>query len=159
MMNWIHPGFLSSIKSFTLSYIEPIERGLFSDSGAGDRKHSQKVLLRLKGVLDGKILRRDITAIEADLPSKTEFVIYVSLSPLQRQLYEALVKYAGWKREGNSLFKWINILRLICNHPYTLHVHPPVLWANDRNISATVKRKQKGKQTVNQTANPKRTNS
>jgi SNF2 family DNA or RNA helicase len=146
MMNWIHEDFLGSIKSFTEDYIEPIKSGLYSDSCAADRKISQKRLLCLKVILDGKILRRDITAIEADLPSKTEFVVYVPLSSLQRQLYEALVNNAGWKHQRYSLFKWINILRLICNHPYTLHVHPPVLRSNNRNISATMKKKQKRKQ-------------
>jgi SNF2 family DNA or RNA helicase len=123
MMNWIHPGFLGPSRIFAADYIEPIKDGLYSDSSRAQRTESQRRLLRLKGILDGKIHRRDLTVIAADLPSKTEFVVYVPLSTLQRQLYEELINKVDWKGHRN-LFKWINILRLICNHPYTLMVCP-----------------------------------
>ena len=78
-------------------------------------------LAALKLILDKKLHRRNITVIQDDLPPKTEFVIYTSLSEIQRRLYEALINTGCWKEQA-SLFKWINILRLICNHPYTLEV-------------------------------------
>lgn len=123
MMNWIHPGFLGSLGGFTAEYIAPIKDGLYADSGQEDRKTSQKRLVMLKRLLDDKIHRLDLTAIQSDLPPKTEFVVYVPLTPLQRRLYEALVKESKWNENNQRyLFKWINILRLICNHPITLKV-------------------------------------
>ena len=123
MMDWIHPGFLGTLRRFTEQYIIPIKDGLYADSSPTDRKTSQMRLVRLKGVLDGKIHRRDLTVIATDLPSKTEFVVSVPLAPLQRQLYEKLITERNWNDAGHrSLFKWINILCLICNHPYTLMV-------------------------------------
>jgi SNF2 family DNA or RNA helicase len=121
MMNWIHPGFLGTLRQFTGQYILPIKDGLYADSDREQRRTSQSRLLKLKRVLDDKLHRMDLSAIQADLPSKTEFVIYVPLTPLQRKLYEALVNGEQWKSYRN-LFKWVNILRLICNHPYTLMV-------------------------------------
>lgn len=125
MMNWIHQGFLGTLKGFTGNYIEPIRGGLYAESTDAERKESQKRLLKLKGVLKGKIHRMDISVIQSDLPCKTEFIIHVPLSPLQRKLYEGLLN-CGF--EGHhQLFKWINILRLVCNHPYILLVQFPVL--------------------------------
>jgi len=121
MMNWIHPQFLGPLRHFRETYIIPIKDGLYADSYAAQRKQSQMRLHKLKLVLDGKIHRKDLSAIQAALPPKTEFVIYTPLTPLQRHLYEALIVSELWK-ERHNLFKWVNILRLICNHPYTLHV-------------------------------------
>lgn len=120
MMNWIHINFLGTLRSFTAEYIEPIKAGLYAESSLSERKISQRRLVQLKTVLNGKLHRKDISAIQADLPDKSEFIVHVPLSPLQQNLYEALLN-SGF--EGHTqLFKWINILRLICNHPYTLWV-------------------------------------
>jgi SNF2 family DNA or RNA helicase len=123
MMNWIHRNFLGTLRSFSAEYIEPIKAGLYTESTLEERKFSQRRLVSLKTVLNGKLHRKDISAIQSDLPSKSEFIIHVPLSPLQQQLYEALLN-SGFGGGHAQLFKWINILRLICNHPYTLWVLP-----------------------------------
>lgn len=123
MMHWIHPGFLGTLQAFTGQYITPIKDGLYADSTPEERKFSQRRLVMLKRLLDDKIHRRDLTAIQTDLPPKTEFVVYVPLTLLQRQLYEGLINDSKWDENNlRHLFKWINILRLICNHPITLKV-------------------------------------
>ena len=127
MMHWIHPGFLGTLRAFTSQYITPIQDGLYRDSQHWERRESQRRLVKLKALLKDKIQRRDLTVIQADLPQKTEFVIYTPLTPLQRQLYEALINESGWNMENRrNLFKLINILRLICNHPFTLKVGAPL---------------------------------
>jgi SNF2 family DNA or RNA helicase len=123
MMNWIHRDFLGTLRSFTAEYIVPIQAGLYAESSLEERKLSQRRLVSLKTVLNGKLHRQDISAIQADLPSKSEFIVHLPLSPLQQQLYDALLN-SGFERH-TQLFKWINILRLICNHPYTLWVTSP----------------------------------
>jgi hypothetical protein len=140
MMNWIHPGFLGTLTHFTTTYITPIKDGLYRESNARERKFSQTRLLTLKTVLDDKLLRRDLSVIEADLPPKTEFVINVALAPLQRQLYDKLIEEKVWEGQGEkSLFKWINILLYICNHPLTLMVRVFYLVLTDyRNIFENV---------------------
>jgi SNF2 family DNA or RNA helicase len=123
MMNWIHMGFLGTLREFTQIYIEPIKAGLYADSSAGQRRFSQGRLVHLKRLLNEKIHRCDLSVIAADLPSKTEFVVSVPLTNLQRTLYEGLISNITLEGTPNgALFKWINILRLICNHPYTLKV-------------------------------------
>jgi len=81
----------------------------------------------LKALLDKKIHRKDIRVIQDDLTPKTEFVISVPLTELQHKLYMGLLDQVkddlgeGGGGKG-GLFKWINLLRLICNHPCTLRV-------------------------------------
>ena len=146
MMNWIHQGFLGPLRDFTGAYIEPIRAGLYAESSAAERKLSQLRLLKLKTVLNGKIHRKDISVIQADLPNKTEFIIHVPLSPLQRKLYEGLLN-CGF--EGHhQLFRWINILRLICNHPYTLLVLSFCLIVNCRIISGSKRRKKSNSRNI-----------
>jgi SNF2 family DNA or RNA helicase len=134
MMNWIHMGFLGTLRAFTASYIEPIKDGLYGDSTSGERRLSQRRLVTLKTLLSNKIHRCDLSVIEEDLPAKTEFVVYVPLTPLQKTLYQGLLANVNFETNG-SLFKWINILRLICNHPYALKVARNFPLANVRNIS------------------------
>ena len=123
MMNWIHPGFLGTLKDFTWSFILPIKDGLYRDSTSEQRKLSQARLLKLKTLLDDKLLRRDLSAIQDVLPPKTEFIVNVPLAPLQRRLYEKLIEIEIWKSQSEKgLFMWINILHYICNHPFTLMV-------------------------------------
>jgi len=127
MMEWISPGFLGPLKKFTEQYISPIKEGLYEDSTAHQRKSSQTRLERLKALLDKKIHRKDIRVIQDDLTPKTEFVISVPLTELQHKLYMGLLDQVkddlgeGGGGKG-GLFKWINLLRLICNHPCTLRV-------------------------------------
>jgi SNF2 family DNA or RNA helicase len=129
MMDWITPGFLGPLREFTEQYIAPIKVGLYQDSSAALRKASQRRLERLKALLDKKIHRKDIKVIQNDLPPKTEFVLSVPLTKLQQELYASLLEQVK-ESQGNGgrsggLFKWINLLRLICNHPSTLRVLPP----------------------------------
>lgn len=140
MMHWIHPGFLGTLRAFTSQYITPIKEGLYPESELSERRESQRRLVKLKALLKDKIQRKDLTVIQADLPQKTEFVIYIPLTPLQRQLYEALINESGWNQgNGRNLFKWINILRLICNHPFTLKVQFTRLILTGSNISRIAK--------------------
>jgi SNF2 family DNA or RNA helicase len=123
MMNWIHMGFLGTLSDFTAGFIDPIKAGLYGDSSSGARHLSQRRLVRLKALLTGKIHRCDISVIQGDLPDKTEFVVHVPLTPLQKTLYQGLLANVDFESHG-ALFKWINILRLICNHPFALKVAP-----------------------------------
>jgi SNF2 family DNA or RNA helicase len=125
MMDWIHPDFLGTLSKFSAQYSQPIKAGLYRDSTIHERRTSQTRLFRLTCVLDDKLQRKDISVIRDLLPQKTEFVITVPLTPLQRQLYEELLK-ARPIYQINGIFKWINLLRLICNHPKTLLVREEV---------------------------------
>ena len=124
IVDWIAPGYLGSIVQFRDRYSEPIERGLYADSTASDKRTSIRKLHILKRDLDPKNNRADISAIEKDMPSKTEYFITVPLTELQREAYDIFVASMlqsvqdSSTRGGNAaIWDWIAMLGWLCHHP------------------------------------------
>lgn len=123
MVDWIAPGYLGDIVQFRSKYSEPINEGLYADSSAYEKRLSLRKLHVLKRDLDPKINRADITAVEKDMPTKTEYFITLPLTDLQKQAYDIYVKYmlrivSETPRSRNTrIWDWINILGWICHHP------------------------------------------
>jgi superfamily II DNA or RNA helicase len=97
------------------------------DSSAHERRKSLKMLGVLKEDLDPKVHRANMSVLRNDLPSKTEFVITVPLTELQRQAYSIYVQsmtegnaYATTKSgevTQSTIWHWLAVLSLLCNHP------------------------------------------
>ncbi|PGH23386.1 hypothetical protein AJ80_02496 [Polytolypa hystricis UAMH7299] len=119
MINWIAPGYLGDLVQFKVKYVEPIEQGLYADSTNWERRKSLKRLQVLKKDIDPKVNRADITVLEHDLPSKTEFVITVPLTTIQEEAYKLSVDYLLSDKETSNprLWEYCALLSLLCNHP------------------------------------------
>ncbi|EXJ91333.1 hypothetical protein A1O1_04445 [Capronia coronata CBS 617.96] len=124
MVDWIAPGYLGSIVQFRSKYSEPIIEGLYSDSTPFERRLCLRKLHVLKRDLDPKISRADISAIEKDMPTKTEFFITVPLTMLQQQAYDIYVKYmeetfrlTKGRARNARMWDWIAMLSWLCHHP------------------------------------------
>ena len=126
MVDWIAPGYLGDMVQFRVKYSEPIEGGLYADSNAAERRLSLRKLHVLKRDLDPKINRADISAIEKDMPSKTEYFITIPLTDLQRQAYDIYVKHmlqsyglmgGSGKTSNARIWDWIAMLGWLCHHP------------------------------------------
>ncbi|RJE20014.1 SNF2 family helicase ATPase [Aspergillus sclerotialis] len=119
-VDWIAPRYLGDFVGFKANYVEPIEEGLYIDSTAHERKKSLIKLKVLKTILEPKIDRADITALEGSLPPKVEFVITVPLTEVQEKAYNSYIE-SLWHGNGNlantKLWSWLAILSLCCNHP------------------------------------------
>ncbi|EED18212.1 SNF2 family helicase/ATPase, putative [Talaromyces stipitatus ATCC 10500] len=122
MVNWISPKYLDELAVFRAKYLEPIEQGLFSDSTYQEQRRSLKKLQVLKQILTPKIHRADISVLEGSLPSKTEFVITVPMTEVQKRTYN---HYVTSLMEGKNaiavssatFLTWMAVLGLCCNHP------------------------------------------
>ncbi len=107
--------YLESIKKFTEKFIIPIEK-----------ERNEKVLKTFRKITDPFILRRLKTdkEIVKDLPDKIVNDVYCKLSIEQTALYKEMVdslmneidESGGINRKG-LIFKLINSLKQICNHP------------------------------------------
>ena len=122
IIEWIAPGYLGDRIEFRAKYIEPIEEGLWADSRAYEKRKSLKMLHALKRDLEPKIHRADASILKERLEGKTEFVITVPLTKLQEDAYKFYVDFMlGESRHGEppptTLWAWLSILRLLCNHP------------------------------------------
>ena len=126
MIDWIAPGYLGDLVQFKQKYSEPIAYGLYAESSAADRRLCLRKLHVLKRDLDPKVNRADISAIEGDMPQKTEFYITIPLTPLQTKAYKSYVDYllradASSKTSNTRLWSWLATLSLLCNHPSCFH--------------------------------------
>ena len=122
LIDWIAPGYLGEASEFKATYEEPISEGLYQDSTVSQYRESRKRLKALELELEPKVHRADVSCLHAELKGKFEFVITVPLTKLQRDLYriyvENMLTASNEKEPGTAtLWSWLSILRLLCNHP------------------------------------------
>jgi len=132
MIEWIAPNYLGPIVEFRAKYVEPIHDGLYENSSRSERRKGLKMLEVLKEDIAPKVNRADSSVLQHDLQPKIEFVITVPLTELQQKAYalyvESMLEAPLDLKDGNQLTKsgklrqttiwsWIGILALLCNHP------------------------------------------
>ena len=122
IFEWIAPNYLGTRSDFRSKYVRPIQQGMYQDSSRAEQRKGLKMLAVLKGQLEPKVSRADITVLGARLPTKTEFLIRVPLTAVQDQAYQICVNYmlAGSETQEprqTQLWVWLALLRLLCNHP------------------------------------------
>ncbi|KAJ5689123.1 hypothetical protein N7462_003515 [Penicillium macrosclerotiorum] len=120
MVEWVARGYLEDLTTFKRKFVEPIQAGSYIDSTMMQQRESLKSLQLLNGILQPKVLRADTSVIASDLPSKTEFVLVVPLTGLQKEAYNLFVEstLSGSADISTKLWSWLAILQLCCNHPY-----------------------------------------
>jgi SNF2 family DNA or RNA helicase len=141
MISWVAPNYLGPISEFRQKYVEPIEIGLWMESTAYERRRSLKMLGVLKEDIAPKVHRADMSALRNDLPPKKEFIIFVPLTELQRKAYSIYVRLMlsgeghtlskSGQLTTNTLWHWLAVLQLLCNHPACFHAK-----LNDRRSDA-----------------------
>ncbi|KAI9777077.1 MAG: hypothetical protein M1816_004923 [Peltula sp. TS41687] len=123
-INWVAPGYLGPWGEFNAKYVDPIEHGIYKDSSIREMRRSLKMLHVLKTDLEPKVQRADVSVLKANITTKTEFVIRVPLTPLQKQAYtlflRSLLSKGGSKAASEGLLDGLGILTLLCIHPQCL---------------------------------------
>ncbi|KAL7626630.1 hypothetical protein AAE478_003403 [Parahypoxylon ruwenzoriense] len=119
MINWVAPNYLSDLREFRSEYSGPITRGLLADSPMSDRRMALKMLRVLKKEVAPKVQRVTISVLKHDIPTKQEFVLTVPLTPIQREAYEAYIRYHQDNPSGARTFASVGTLGLLCAHPCT----------------------------------------
>jgi SNF2 family DNA or RNA helicase len=91
MIEWIDPRYLGPLTEFKRKYMDPITDGLYSDSNPAERRRSMTMLKVLQKDLSLKVHRAGIDVIQSDMPQKTEFMVTVPLTKLQKEIYTRFV--------------------------------------------------------------------
>ncbi|KAL9595775.1 MAG: hypothetical protein Q9219_006229 [cf. Caloplaca sp. 3 TL-2023] len=123
LIQWVAPGYLGEHREFKAHYEEPIQEGLYCDSSISQWRTALKKLELFKREVEPKVHRADLSVLASRLKGKSEFVIKVDLTPLQRELYQMFVgtideRYGGTEGPRTSaLWTLMSTLRLVCNHP------------------------------------------
>lgn len=122
MIDWIAPDYLGKPAEFLATYEEPIYAGLYRESTDSQYRESRKRLKALELELEPKVHRRGNAVLHAELKGKMEFVITVPLTKLQEDLYRIyagsmLGASKGGEPQQATLWSWLGLLQLLCNHP------------------------------------------
>ena len=131
LVDWIAPGYLGNFVEFKANFAEPIQAGLYADSTPAEYRDSRKKLQALQTDLEPKVHRADATILKERLFGKTEFVVRLSLTPLQDQVYREFLestygapgKQKEMETETATLWALLGLLKLLCNHPYCFRRH------------------------------------
>ncbi|WP_018133131.1 DEAD/DEAH box helicase [Effusibacillus pohliae] len=115
IFDFLNPGYLGSLRSFTEKYVAPIEK-----------KNDPLLISQVQKLIRPFLLRRvkKDPAIQLALPEKNEAKTYVSLTPEQAALYENVVQdlfrkidsLTGMEKRG-LILGTLTKLKQICDHP------------------------------------------
>ncbi|KAL2256949.1 hypothetical protein VTK26DRAFT_861 [Humicola hyalothermophila] len=120
LFDFIYPMRLGTLVSFRNQFEIPIRLGGYANATNLQIMTAQKCAETLKETISPYLLQRLKVDVAADLPKKSEQVLFCKLSKSQREAYELFLKSDDMasilNRTRQSLYG-IDILRKICNHP------------------------------------------
>ncbi|XBW34867.1 hypothetical protein QEN19_000434 [Hanseniaspora menglaensis] len=131
LLNFSNPGLLGSRADFRKNFESPILLGRDADATDKEVTKGSEKLKQLSEIVSKFIIRRTNDILAKYLPCKYEHVIFVNLTPFQKDIYKEYVSYSGFddvevddpeilneKSNGTSTpLRAIGILKKICNHP------------------------------------------
>ncbi|KAJ4292115.1 DNA repair protein rhp26 [Collariella sp. IMI 366227] len=120
LFDFIYPMRLGTLVAFRTQFEIPIRLGGYANATNLQIMTAQKCAETLKDTISPYLLQRLKVDVAADLPKKSEQVLFCKLSKPQREAYELFLKSDDMtsilNRARQSLYG-IDILRKICNHP------------------------------------------
>jgi DNA excision repair protein ERCC-6 len=120
LFDFVFPGKLGVLPVFQAQFALPIQIGGYSNATPLQVSTAYRCAVVLRDLIMPYLLRRMKSDVDAQLPKKTEHVLFCSLTKDQRAAYRAFLASSEVEQifdgSRNSLFG-IDILRKICNHP------------------------------------------
>lgn len=121
LLNFANPNYLGSRNEFRKKYELPILRGRDAAGTEADRLKGDECLAELLTMVNKFIIRRTNDILSKYLPVKYEHVVFCSLAPFQRDLYNHFIQSPEIKSllrgKGSQPLKAIGLLKKLCNHP------------------------------------------
>jgi len=121
MVDFVRPNYLGNKTEFTNMFERPIQNGQCIDSTPKDvrlMKHRAHVLHEQ---LKGFVQRRSHAVLKDSLPDKTEHVLFVRLTQIQRTLYKRFMEELISNRCVSNPLKAFAVCCKIWNHPDVLY--------------------------------------
>merc|ERR550532_2701448 len=121
MVDWVRPNFLGNKTEFSNMFERPIQNGQCIDSTPKDvrlMKHRAHVLHQQ---LKGFVQRRGHIVLKNSLPTKTEHVLFVRMTDIQRKLYSRFMEELITNRCVSNPLKAFAVCCKIWNHPDVLY--------------------------------------
>jgi len=121
MVDFVRPNYLGNKTEFSNMFERPIQNGQCIDSTPKDvrlMKHRAHVLHEQ---LKGFVQRRGHTVLRQSLPAKTEHVLFVRMTDIQRKLYKRFMEELITNRCVSNPLKAFAVCCKIWNHPDVLY--------------------------------------
>ncbi|KAI8334007.1 SNF2 family N-terminal domain-containing protein [Chlamydoabsidia padenii] len=120
LFDFIFPGRLGTLPVFQTQFSVPINIGGYANASNIQVQTAYKCACMLRDLINPYLLRRMKVDVAADLPKKSEQVLFCKLTPSQRHSYLQFIHSKDMdkilERQRHALFG-IDIVRKICNHP------------------------------------------
>jgi DNA excision repair protein ERCC-6 len=120
LFDFIFPMRLGTLVDFKREFIIPIRLGGYANASKLAIETARQCAVTLHEAISPYLLQRIKKDVAADLPKKTEQVLFCKLTPMQRKDYENFLRgpeYDAIVSGKLNQLKGINIIRKICNHP------------------------------------------
>ncbi|KAI9683093.1 MAG: hypothetical protein M1829_005884 [Trizodia sp. TS-e1964] len=120
LFDFIYPMRLGTLITFRIQFEIPIKQGGYANANNLQIETATKCAEALKDTISPYLLQRRKVDVAADLPKKSEQVLFCKLTKAQRDIYEDFLNSNEMKRiqSGNmNALKGIDMLKKICNHP------------------------------------------
>ncbi|KAK1835137.1 hypothetical protein QBC39DRAFT_388856 [Podospora conica] len=126
LFDFVYPMRLGNLTEFRERFEIPIKMGGYANASNLQIMAAQKCAEALKETISPYLLQRLKVDVAADLPKKSEQVLFCKLSKIQHDAYVAFLKSDDMasiiNRTRQSLYG-IDYLRKICNHPDLISPH------------------------------------
>ncbi|KAI9725308.1 MAG: hypothetical protein M1828_003323 [Chrysothrix sp. TS-e1954] len=120
LFDFVYPMRLGTLVNFRTQFEIPIKQGGYANASNLQVETAYNCAETLKEAISPYLLQRFKVDVAADLPKKSEQVLFCKLTKPQRQAYETFLASPDMSAildgKRQSLFG-IDILRKICNHP------------------------------------------
>ncbi|KAK5128307.1 hypothetical protein LTR85_002974 [Meristemomyces frigidus] len=120
LFDFVFPMRLGTLVAFRSQFEIPIKQGGYANASNLQVETAMKCAETLKDTISPYLLQRFKIDVAADLPKKSERVLFCKLTRLQRDAYEWFLASEDMKSILNGkrqALYGIDILRKICNHP------------------------------------------
>ncbi|ODV92212.1 hypothetical protein CANCADRAFT_15801, partial [Tortispora caseinolytica NRRL Y-17796] len=130
LFDFVFPGRLGTLPVFQSQFSVPISVGGYANATNVQVQTAYKCALVLKDLISPFLLRRMKVDVAADLPKKSEQVLFCRLTRVQKEAYRNFLKsdeLSSIMSGKRQMLYGVDILRKICNHPdlvereYLLH--------------------------------------
>ncbi|XP_022758452.1 protein CHROMATIN REMODELING 8 isoform X2 [Durio zibethinus] len=120
LFDFVFPGKLGVLPVFEAEFAVPISVGGYANASPLQVSTAYRCAVVLRDLIMPYLLRRMKADVNAQLPKKTEHVLFCSLTAEQRSVYRAFLASSEVEQildgSRNSLYG-IDVMRKICNHP------------------------------------------
>jgi DNA excision repair protein ERCC-6 len=124
LFDFVFPGRLGTLPVFQTQFAVPISIGGYANATNIQVQTAYKCAVILRDLINPYLLRRMKSDVAADLPRKSEQVLFCRLTEYQRHAYEDFI--GGSEMQGildgkRQVLYGVDVLRKICNHPDLVH--------------------------------------